>query len=182
MYFKAEIHREKGTDRSQFLRGEVDKYTWLDLGSSFLPSELNAAFLLAQLEQAQAITEQRLTLWNYYHQALLAPEAKGQLRRPVIPKACQHNAHIYYIIVTSKALRERVITELKAAKILALSYYVPLHSSIAGRRFGRAHGDLCLTNSLSERIIRLPLWVGLTTHQQDKVVHELTRVLNQFMD
>lgn len=170
---RAEIIREKGTDRSRFFRGEVDKYTWQEVGSSFLPGELTAAFLWAQLEEAQSITAQRLVNWERYH-AMLAPlEAKGVLRRPVIPEGCQHNAHMYYVLLAPEIDRQAVLSELKRHEIFSVFHYVPLHSSPAGQRYGRAHGALDITNRLSERLVRLPLWVGLTVAQQDRVVNVL---------
>ncbi len=178
MVSRAEIIREKGTDRERFFRGEVDKYTWQDLGSSFLPSDLIAAFLWAQLEQAERITRERLAIWHRYH-ALLEPlEQQGLLRRPIIPDDCQHNGHIYHILLPSGTDRQRALRELKQQGIGAVFHYVPLHSSPAGRRFGRAHGDLALTTSLSERLIRLPMWLGLQEAQQRRVRDALATVLN----
>lgn len=173
---RAEIIREKGTDRSRFFRGEVDKYTWQEVGSSFLPGELIAAFLWAQLEEAQAITNLRLASWERYHAALAPLEAQGVLRRPVIPESCQHNAHMYYVLLAPEIDRQAVLTELKRYEIYSVFHYVPLHSSPAGQRYGRVHGELANTNSLAERLIRLPLWVGLTEAQQAMVVNVLTRV------
>jgi len=170
---RAEIIREKGTDRSRFFRGEVDKYTWQEVGSSFLPGELIAAFLWAQLEEAQAITARRLASWEYYHAALAPLEAKGVLRRPVIPDGCQHNAHMYYVLLDAELDRQAVLSDLKRNEIYSVFHYVPLHSSPAGERYGRAHGSLDVTNGQSERLIRLPLWVGLTPAQQDRVVNVL---------
>lgn len=170
---RAEIIREKGTDRSRFFRGEVDKYTWQEVGSSFLPGELIAAFLWAQLEEAQAITTRRLASWERYHAALAALEADGVLRRPVIPEGCQHNAHMYYVLLAPEIDRQAVLSELKRHEIFSVFHYVPLHSSPAGQRHGRVHGALDVTNRQSERLIRLPLWVGLTEQQQEKVVEVL---------
>ncbi|MBA3537174.1 MAG: dTDP-4-amino-4,6-dideoxygalactose transaminase [Tatlockia sp.] len=170
---RAEVIREKGTDRSRFLRGEIDKYTWQDLGSSFLPSDMIAAFLWAQLEEAKYITEQRLLIWNYYH-ALLDPlEASGMLRRPIVPINCNHNAHMYYVLLPPEINRTTILSRLKEKGIYATSHYVPLHSSQAGQRFGKAHGNLALTDSLSQRIIRLPLWIGLEHCQQELIIENL---------
>lgn len=174
---RAEIIREKGTDRSRFFRGEVDKYTWQEVGSSFLPGELIAAFLWAQLEDAQAITTNRLASWARYHEALAPLEADDLLRRPIVPNECQHNAHMYYVLLAEGIDRQRVLTELKQHNIYSVFHYVPLHSSPAGRHYGRAQGDLAVTNRQSERLIRLPLWVGLTFEQQEKVVDCLTNIL-----
>jgi dTDP-4-amino-4,6-dideoxygalactose transaminase len=175
---RAEIIREKGTDRSRFFRGEVDKYTWQDVGSSYLPSEIIAAFLWAQLEESQRITTDRLELWQRYH-ALLEPlETRGLLRRPIVPKDCQHNAHMYYVLLAPEIDRQKVLDELKKNNISSVFHYVPLHSSPAGIRYGRAEGDLHVTIMQSERLIRLPLWVGLTAEQQEYIVNVLTNTAN----
>lgn len=174
---RAEIIREKGTDRSQFLRGEVDRYTWLEVGSSFLPSEMIAAFLWAQLEEAEKITQQRISIWDYYHARFQELEVQGILRRPIIPAACQHNAHMYYLILSPSIDRDVMLNELKRNKVHAVSHYVPLHSSQAGQRYGKTDHDLHWTDSLSARIIRLPLWIGLTGHQQDMVIEKFCKAL-----
>ena len=158
---RAEIIREKGTNRSQFFRGQVDKYTWVDLGSSYLPGEVISAFLWAQMEEADMITERRLALWNHYHEKLAPLEKDGLLRRPVVPEGCEHNAHMYYILLDSLEQRTQVIARLKAQGVHSVFHYVPLHSAPAGVRFSRAHGDMGNTNALSDRLLRLPLWVGL---------------------
>jgi len=174
---QAEIIREKGTDRSRFFRGEVDKYTWQDVGSSFLPGEITAAFLWAQLQEAQSITTERLTIWERYHAALRPLEAKGAIRRPVVPADCQHNAHMYYVLLSAESNRQTVLDFLKAQGVQAVFHYVPLHDSPAGRRFGRSHGDLEVTTRQSARLIRLPLWVGISAEQQSRVVDALERAL-----
>jgi dTDP-4-amino-4,6-dideoxygalactose transaminase len=174
---RGEIIREKGTDRSRFFRGEVDKYTWQEVGSSFLPGELIAAFLWAQLEEAERITNDRLASWARYHELLEPLEAKGILRRPVIPEGCQHNAHMYYVLLTPGFDRQRVLDGLKSNEIYSVFHYVPLHSSPAGQRYGRVHGSLEMTNGQSERLIRLPLWVGLSPENQKRVVGQLARLL-----
>ena len=175
---RAEIIREKGTNRSQFFRGEVDKYTWQDLGSSFLPGESTAAFLWAQLEQAQKITDERKASWQRYHEMLAPLEEQGLLRRPIVPVDCQHNGHLYYILVPEFD-RQMVLAEFKQHKIGAVSHYVPLHSSPGGIRFGRAHGALSLTTSLSQRIIRLPMWFGLNDARQQRVCDVLSATLRR---
>ena len=175
---RAEIIREKGTDRSRFFRGEVDKYTWQEVGSSFLPGELIAAFLWAQLEEAQAITARRMTSWKYYHAALAQLEAKGVLRRPVIPEGCEHNAHMYYVLLGPEIDRQTVLSELKRNEIYSVFHYVPLHSSPAGQRYGRVHGAMDVTDRQSECLVRLPLWVGLIEAQQAKVIKVLTQAVN----
>jgi dTDP-4-amino-4,6-dideoxygalactose transaminase len=158
---RAEILREKGTNRSKFYRGQVDKYTWVDLGSSYLPSELNAAFLWAQLEQADGITERRLALWERYHEAFEDLETQGLIRRPIIPAECGHNAHMYYLITPNLEARSRLIEYLKGLGIGSVFHYVPLDNSPAGKRYGRAAGSLDITHDLSDRLVRLPLWPGL---------------------
>jgi len=166
---RAEIIREKGTNRSQFFRGQVDKYTWVDVGSSYLPSELVAAFLWAQMEEADAITRDRITLWNTYHQWFNEPEKSGRIRRPVIPANCAHNAHMYYLLLTDLEARTAFIARLKEAGINPVFHYVPLHSSPAGRRFGRTHGELAVTEEMADRLVRLPMWLGLEEQQTDVI-------------
>ncbi|PTY04060.1 dTDP-4-amino-4,6-dideoxygalactose transaminase [Verrucomicrobia bacterium LW23] len=167
---RAEIIREKGTDRSRFYRGEVDKYTWQEVGSSYLPGEIIAAMLLAQLEDADTITSLRMQVWNKYHAMLQKLEEKGSLRRPIIPCECTHNAHMYYVLLDPSIRREHVLKEFQAQAIHAYFHYVPLHSSPAGRRYGKTCGALPVTDSLSEQIIRLPLWCGISEEQQNRVV------------
>ena len=173
----AEIMREKGTDRGRFFRGEVDKYTWQDVGSSFLPSEITAAFLWAQLEQAERITAERVAIWRRYHEMLAPLEQRGVLRRPVIPPDCQHNGHIYYILLETAEDRAHVLAELNRGGVNAVFHYVPLHSSPAGMRFGRCAGELKVTTSQSERLIRLPMWLGLSEAQQQRVCEVLRAIL-----
>lgn len=170
----AEVIREKGTDRSRFFRGEVDKYTWQDVGSSYLPGELVAAFLWAQLEDADRITRERLTSWQLYNDLLAEPESKGALRRPVVPDACLHNAHMYYVVLAPEINRQTVLDEFRRNDITAVFHYVPLHSSPAGRRYGRVHGTMDVTNRYSERLVRLPLWMGIGGDQQSRVVDVLS--------
>jgi dTDP-4-amino-4,6-dideoxygalactose transaminase len=158
---RAEIIREKGTNRSQFFRGWVDKYTWVDVGSSYLPGEIIAAFLWAQLEETQQITTKRLEIWNEYHLAFEPLEAEGRLRRPVVPAGCEHNAHMYYLLLKDLATRTAFIDAMKQQGINCVFHYVPLHSSPAGKKFGRAVGDMAVTNDLADRLVRLPVWVGL---------------------
>ena len=168
---RAEIIREKGTNRSQFFRGQVDKYTWVDIGSSYLPGEIIAAFLWAQMEEAKTITEGRIALWDTYHQWLASPEAEGKARRPVIPRNCVHNAHMYYLLLPDLESRNHFIGRLKEADIHCVFHYVPLHSAPAGQRFGRMHGDLAITEEMSDRLVRLPLWLGLEEHQAEVIRH-----------
>lgn len=158
---RAEILREKGTNRSQYFRGEVDKYTWVDIGSSYLPSELIAAFLWAQMEEAHLITEKRLAIWKQYHDLLEPLERGGYLTRPVIPEGCVHNAHMYYIVLRDLETRTGLIGALKDAGFHSVFHYVPLHSSPAGQRYGRVGSTMKVTDGLSSRLLRLPLYVGL---------------------
>ncbi|MCL1860055.1 MAG: dTDP-4-amino-4,6-dideoxygalactose transaminase, partial [Proteobacteria bacterium] len=175
---RAEIIREKGTDRSRFFRGEVDKYTWQEMGSSFLPGELIAAFLWAQLEEADRITKERFGSWQKYHELLEPLEAKGILRRPIVPCECQHNAHMYYILLAPEIDKQKVLDEFKRNNIWSVFHYVPLHSSPAGMRYGRAHGNLEVTNRQSGRLVRLPLYIGLSVEQQNRVVDVLRCAVN----
>jgi dTDP-4-amino-4,6-dideoxygalactose transaminase len=158
---RAEIIREKGTNRSQFFRGQVDKYTWVDIGSSYVPGEIGAAFLLAQLEHAAEITEERLKLWNLYHEAYQGLESAGALRRPIVPPHCRHNAHLYYLLLSDLKTRTRFIDELNKAGVNSVFHYVPLHSSPAGQKYGRTHGRMTVTERYSERLVRMPMWYGL---------------------
>jgi dTDP-4-amino-4,6-dideoxygalactose transaminase len=166
---RAEVIREKGTNRSQFFRGQVDKYTWVDVGSSFLPGEIIAAFLWAQMEEVDAITRRRLAMWGSYHQWFADAERAGKLRRPVVPGHCVHNAHMYYILLPDLQCRSAVIDRLKALGVHSVFHYVPLHSAPAGRRYGRAHGELPVTDDVADRLLRLPLWVGLEAQQVEVI-------------
>jgi dTDP-4-amino-4,6-dideoxygalactose transaminase len=167
---RAEIIREKGTNRSLFFRGQVDKYTWVDIGSSYLPGELIAAFLSAQMDEADAITDRRLRIWNHYDDALARFAASGAIRLPVIPGECVHNAHMYYLLLENLDARTKFIDRLRADGIQAVFHYVPLHSSPAGNRFARVHGSMDHTNELSDRLVRLPLWVGMEESHLTRVV------------
>lgn len=175
---RAEIIREKGTDRSRFFRGEVDKYTWQEVGSSFLPGELSAAFLWAQLEEADRITKERLVSWQRYHELMEPLERQGLLRRPIVPADCQHNAHMYYVLLPPEIDRQKVLSELKENDIFSVFHYIPLHSAPAGQRYGRVHGELGNTVRQSERLVRLPLWIGLSFEQQARIVEVLWNALN----
>lgn len=169
----AEVVWEKGTDRRKFLRGAVDRYTWRRVGSSFLPPETTAAVLWAQLEGLDDLIGERLRLWSLYHQALAAAEADGRLRRPVVPPECGHNAHIYYVLMGDRAERDATLVRLRSAGIEATSHYEPLHSADAGRIYGRASGALPCTDDAAGRILRLPLWVGMTESQVLHTVEEV---------
>jgi dTDP-4-amino-4,6-dideoxygalactose transaminase len=174
---RAGILHDKGTNREQFLRGQVEKYTWVDLGSSYLTSEINSAFLWAQLEQADAITQQRLTIWSAYHDRLGELEEGGKLRRPVVPDGCSHNAHMYYLLAPDRERRDLLIDRLAEREIQAVFHYVPLHSSPAGLRLGRTAGALPVTDSTSDRLVRLPLWVGMDDSHIDRVVDAVSWAL-----
>lgn len=175
---QAEIIREKGTDRSRFFRGEVDKYTWQELGSSFLPGELIAAFLYAQLEESERITNQRLVIWQRYHELIEPLEQRGLLRRPIVPEECKHNAHMYYVLLNIDVDRQKVLSEFRRNDIYSVFHYVPLHSSPGGQRYGRINGVLDVTINQSERLVRLPLWVGLASQQQERIVEVLRNALD----
>ncbi|MGH7551539.1 MAG: dTDP-4-amino-4,6-dideoxygalactose transaminase [Longimicrobiales bacterium] len=166
---RAEIIREKGTNRQQFFRGEVDKYTWIDVGSSFLPSDIVAAFLWAQLEVADVLTTDRIQSWQRYHERLEDIECEELARRPVVPNACAHNGHLYYLLLRGIDERTRMIHDLAAAGVHAIFHYVPLHSSPAGRRLGRTANSLPVTESTADRLVRLPLWIGMTEVDVDRV-------------
>jgi dTDP-4-amino-4,6-dideoxygalactose transaminase len=170
---RAEIIREKGTDRSRFFRGQIDKYTWQEVGSSFLPGDLIAAFLWAQLEDAENITRNRLDSWQHYHELLAPLEKKGELRRPIIPEHCQHNGHLYYVLLAPEVSRAAVLERLRLGNVWSVFHYVPLHEAPAGKRYARTHGTLSNTTHLSERLIRLPLWVGLSQNDIETVVGTL---------
>jgi dTDP-4-amino-4,6-dideoxygalactose transaminase len=167
---RAEVLQEKGTNRPEFFRGEVDKYTWVDIGSSFLLSEVSAAFLWAQLERAQAITAQRLRIWNSYFEAFAPLEDAGVLRRPFLPEGSHHNAHMFYLLMENRPQRDALIARLAERGIHAVFHYVPLHSSPAGRKHGRLGGDLSVTDDVSGRVVRLPLWPGLDQRGVQRVV------------
>ncbi len=179
---RAQVIHDKGTDRARFWRGEVDKYTWRDVGSSFLMSEINAAFLWAQLESAGEITAARVRLWERYHDAFAELELEGSVRRPTVPSHCRHNAHMYYLLTSRTELRDPLLSELEDRGVNSVFHYVPLHSSPAGRRFGRAHGDLGVTETVSSSIIRLPLWVDMGEQTVERVaaqVHDALRGLGR---
>ena len=167
---RAEILREKGTNRSKFFRGQVDKYTWVDIGDSFLPSELNAAYLWAQLEMADEINNDRLHSWQVYDEAFRDLAAKGLVTRPTVPAGCVHNAHMYYLKCRSLEERTALISFLKSRDILAVFHYVPLHSAPAGLKYGRFDGEDVYTTAESDKLVRLPLYYKLTAEDQAKVI------------
>ena len=166
----AEIVREKGTNRSKFFRGQIDKYSWVEAGSSYLPSELNAAYLWGELESADKIYEDRMNTWNYYDNALEKMEKSGKIERPVIPDGCVHNAHMYYIKAKDLEERTRLLAYLKENGISAVFHYIPLHSAAAGMKYGRFSGEDKYTTKESERLLRLPLYYGMKQEDREKVV------------
>ena len=174
---RAEVLWEKGTDRSKFFRGAVDKYTWVDVGSSYLPSELIAAFLFAQLERAHDVTARRVRLWRMYHDALAPFEDAGLAVRPTVPLDTTHNGHIYYLLLRSADARSDFLAAMKALGIGAVFHYVPLHSSPAGRRFGRTAAPLPVTEDIAARLVRLPLWPAMTDGDIERVLAAVTATL-----
>lgn len=174
---RAEIIREKGTNRSLFFRGQVDKYTWVDTGSSYLPGEILAAFLWAQMEEADAITKRRLDLWGNYHQWLANLEKAEMVRRPIIPRECVHNAHMYYVLLPGLAQRTAFIEQLKAKEISAVFHYIPLHSSPRGQAIGRFSGPMPNTDKAGDCLVRLPMWLGLEESQSD-VIQTILKLLD----
>lgn len=172
---EAEIVREKGTNRSKFFRGQIDKYTWVDKGSSYLPSDLNAAYLWAQLELADEINEDRLHSWATYYAAFRPLQEKGQVELPVIPEGCVHNAHMFYLKARDLEERTALIAHLKADGIVAVFHYIPLHTAPAGLKFGRFSGKDVYTTKESERLVRLPLYYHLTAKDQQKVIDSVQR-------
>lgn len=167
---RAEILREKGTNRAKFFRGQVDKYTWVDFGDSYLPSELNAAYLWAQLECADEINDNRLASWNTYYDKLKDLEETGKLELPHIPSECTHNAHMFYVKLKDLEERTRFIACLREREVMSVFHYIPLHSAPAGLKFGRFHGEDVFTTKESERLARLPMYYGLTEENRRKVI------------
>ena len=159
---RAEIIREKGTNRSKFWRGEIDKYTWVDVGSSYLPSELNTAYLWAQLEIADEIKQDRLASWNAYYEGLSVLRDAGKIELPYVPEECEHNGHIFYIKTSDIEERQCLIEHLKKHDVHAVFHYLPLHSTIAGKKYGRFSGEDRYTTKESERLVRLPIYYGMT--------------------
>ena len=174
---RAEIIREKGTNRAQFFRGQVDKYTWVDIGSSFLPGEIVAAFLWAQLEEAQAICERRRAIWHRYHELLAPLEKEGLLQRPEVPERRTVAGHLYFVLVESLEVRTRALEQLDERGVKSVFHYVPLDTSPAGQKYARAAGDLRVTHDASDRLMRLPLWPEMTGDEVEFVVRTLGDVL-----
>lgn len=178
---RAEIIREKGTNRSKFFRGQVDKYTWVDIGSSYLPGELIAAFLRAQLEDAQRITEKRIRIWNRYHSAFCAAFPSGKIGLPQIPAHCRHNAHLYYLLLPDSRRRDKFITEMGRSGINTIFHYVPLHRSSAGRKYCRVSGRMTITEAAGENLVRLPLWVDMKNTEIDCVITNVEKFARRFL-
>jgi dTDP-4-amino-4,6-dideoxygalactose transaminase len=174
---RAEIVQEKGTDRSRFFRGETDRYTWRDIGSSYLLSEIGAAFLWAQIERADETTAERRRIWSIYHAAFAELEREGLVRRPIVPPECRHSGHLYYLLLASGRERDDFIAELGATGVHAVFHYLPLGSSPGGERFGREPEPADVAQSASERLVRLPLWVGMRDADVERVVEAATRAL-----
>ena len=172
---EAEIIREKGTNRSKYYRGQIDKYTWINYGSSYLPSDMNAAYLYAQLEMADEINEARLALWDRYYQNLLPLAEAGKIELPVVPEGCVHNAHMFYIKAKDIEERSARIADLKKHEILSVFHYIPLHTAPAGEKFGRFHGEDKYTTRESERLMRLPMYYGLAPEQVDMICDVIKR-------
>jgi len=169
----AEIIREKGTNRAKFFRGQIDKYTWVEKGSSYLPSEMNAAYLYAQLELAEEITEDRMATWNRYYAAFEELAEAGKVELPYIPKDCTHNAHMFYLKCKDLEERTALISFLKENDILAVFHYVPLHTAPAGLKYGRFHGEDKYTTKESERLVRLPMYYGLEPEKTDYIISKV---------
>ena len=170
---RAEIIREKGTNRSKFFRGQIDKYTWVEAGSSYLPSEMNAAYLYAQLEQADMINENRLKSWNSYYEMLKPLADEGKIELPFIPKECVHNAHMFYIKLKDLDIRTRFIDYMKKNGVYCVFHYIPLHSAPAGEKYGRFHGNDNYTTKESERLVRLPMFYGLKESEVEMICDKI---------
>lgn len=170
---RAEIIREKGTNRSQFFRGMVDKYSWVDIGSSYLPGDIQAAYLWGQLEKVHEINDNRLASWSYYYDQLEPLQAAGKIQLPTVPNNCIHNAHMFYIKVQDIEVRSQLIEHLKNNDVMVVFHYIPLHSSVAGKSLGIFYGEDEFTTSESEKLVRLPMWYGLSDEQQSKVVQKI---------
>ena len=174
---RAEIIREKGSDRSQFFRGEVDKYTWRDIGSSFLPGELISSFLLAQLRESKSITEKRIKIWNKYYVAFKELANKGVVSLPKIPQNCSHNGHIFFLLFKNLEHREYFITRMRESGILCIFHYIPLHLSEAGKKYAKVYGTLRISENVANQIVRLPLWIELDNEKQKRVINSALKIL-----
>lgn len=177
LYKRAEILREKGTDRSQFIRGEVDKYTWQDVGSSYLPSDTLAAMLCGQLDRFDEIMKKRMHVWGSYHEGFADAEKKGKLIRPFVPNYTTHNAHMYYIILPDSHTRDQMITKLREKSIQSVFHYIPLHTAPMGKKFGYKLGDLPITEEYSARLLRLPMWADLSQDSIEYIVETVNNLI-----
>jgi dTDP-4-amino-4,6-dideoxygalactose transaminase len=178
---RAEIIREKGTNRSQFYRGEVDKYTWMDIGSSYLPSDLLMAFLFAQLEKIDEIQQSRMKIWNDYYDVLKPYEESGRIQLPVIPAYADHNAHLFYILFRDETMRDQALLQLQRNGIHAIFHYLPLHSSPVGKRLGYVGGEIPITEDVSKRLIRLPMYAGMKEDEVEFVLSNLDLIINRYL-
>ena len=177
-FFKrSEILHEKGTNRSQFLREEINKYTWLDIGSSYLPNEVTSSVLYSQFIDSKKITAERVKVWNFYHKAFKDIEIKNLVMRPSIPKNCKINGHIYYLILKSERKRNLFISLMKKKNIMCTSHYIPLHTTKGGKKYGRTFGNNYISESLSKRMVRLPLWHGITDNIEEVIDKTVSTVL-----
>lgn len=176
---RAEILREKGTDRSQFIRGEIDKYTWQSIGSSFLPSDVLAAMLYGQMERFEEIMDKRMSVWNRYHEAFADLEKAGKVIRPFIPDYTTHNAHMYYLILPTRKIRDTMITTLREEGVQSVFHYIPLHTSPMGQGFGYREGSLPVTEEYAGRLIRLPMWADLTDENVNYVIDKVTKYIQE---
>ena len=176
---KAEIIREKGTNRSKFYRGQVDKYTWIDVGDSYLPSEINAAYLWPQLQIADDINHDRLSTWDYYYSSLKPLEAQGKLKLPTVPENCRHNAHMFYVKLSSLKERTEFITFMREKGIMCVFHYVPLHSAPAGIKYGRFHGEDVYTTAESDKLVRLPMYFGITDEAKEQITKAVRGFFNE---
>ncbi len=174
---RAEIIREKGTNRSKFFRGQVDKYTWVDVGSSYLPGEIIAAFLWAQMQEADSITARRMAIWNRYHEAFEDLEQAGRVRRLIVPNGCQHNAHMYYLLLEDLHDRTKFIESMKEDGIHCVFHYVPLHSAPMGNESSRSSGQMSVTTKIADCLVRLPLWIGLESSQEEMIAKLRNRLM-----
>lgn len=175
---RAEIIREKGTNRSQFFRGMVDKYSWVDIGSSYLPSDIQAAYLWGQIEKVDEINNNRLASWSYYYEQMQPLQTAGKIQLPSVPDDCVHNAHMFYIKVQDIEVRSQLIEHLRNNDIMAVFHYIPLHSSVAGKNLGMFNGEDEFTTAESERLVRLPMWYGISDEQLSRVVNSLIKFYN----
>lgn len=176
---RAEIIREKGTNRSKFFRGQVDKYTWVDIGSSYLPSDIIAAYLYSVLNISNDIQAKRLKVWNIYNEVFEDFEKQGKIRRPIIPQECTNNAHMYYLLFNDLKTRTQFINNLRENEIISVFHYIPLHSAPAGMKFGRYVGNMNITNKVSDTLVRLPMYYNINEQELNKIIDISTKFLKK---